>query len=35
MHIMYFTAFVDDEGKLQLRDDLYGMSRRLQAALGL
>ena len=35
VHIMYFTAFVDDEGKLQLRDDLYGMSRRLQAALGL
>ena len=35
VHIMYFTAFVDDEDKLQLRDDLYGMSRRLQAALGL
>ncbi len=35
VHMMYFTAFVDDEGKLQLRDDLYGMSRKLQAALGL
>ena len=35
VHMMYFTAFVDDEGKLQLRDDLYGHSRKLQAALGL
>lgn len=35
VHLMYFTAFVDDEGKMQLRDDLYGLSRRLQAALGL
>ncbi|MDP2357861.1 MAG: L,D-transpeptidase family protein [Beijerinckiaceae bacterium] len=35
VHMMYFTAFVDDEGKLQLRDDLYGLSRKLQAALGL
>jgi L,D-transpeptidase YcbB len=35
VHLLYFTAFVDDEGKLQLRDDLYGHSRKLQAALGL
>ena len=35
VHIMYFTAFVDDDGKMQLRDDLYGYSRKLQAALGL
>lgn len=35
VHIMYFTAFVDDDGKLQLRDDLYGQSRKLQVALGL
>lgn len=35
VHLMYFTAFVDDEGKLQLRDDLYGQSRKLQVALGL
>lgn len=35
VHLMYFTAFVDDQGKMQLRDDLYGQSRKLQAALGL
>jgi murein L,D-transpeptidase YcbB/YkuD len=35
VHLMYFTAFVDDDGKLQLRDDLYGQSRKLHAALGL
>lgn len=35
VHIMYFTAFVDDEGKLQLRDDLYGYSRKVQAAIGI
>ena len=31
---MYFTAYVDDDGKMQLRDDLYGQSRKLQSALG-
>jgi murein L,D-transpeptidase YcbB/YkuD len=35
VHIMYFTAYVDEEGKMQLRDDLYGHSRKVQAALGL
>ena len=35
IHIGYFTAFVDDEGKVQLRDDIYGYSHKLQAALGL
>lgn len=35
VHLLYFTAFVDEEGKLQLRDDLYGHSRRVQTALGL
>ncbi|SFJ99449.1 L,D-transpeptidase family protein [Methylocapsa palsarum] len=35
IHIEYFTAFVDASGRLQLRDDLYGYSRRVKAALGL
>ena len=35
VHIQYFTAFVDDDGQLQLRDDIYGYSRRLRAAMGL
>ncbi|MBK9082165.1 MAG: L,D-transpeptidase family protein [Rhizobiales bacterium] len=35
VHIQYFTAFVDDHGKLQLRDDIYGYSRRLKGAMGL
>ena len=35
IHIEYFTAFVDGDGKLQTRDDVYGYSRRVKAALGL
>ncbi|MDF2117785.1 L,D-transpeptidase family protein [Roseiarcaceae bacterium H3SJ34-1] len=35
IHIEYFTAFVDDEGKVQLREDIYGYSHKVQAALGL
>jgi murein L,D-transpeptidase YcbB/YkuD len=35
IHIEYFTAFVDSSGRLQLRDDIYGYSRRVKAALGL
>ena len=35
IHIEYFTAGVDDGGRLQLRDDIYGYSRRLKLALGL
>jgi L,D-transpeptidase YcbB len=35
IHIEYFTAFVDDDGGLQLRDDLYGHMRRIESALGL
>lgn len=35
IHIEYFTAFVDDDGKLQTREDIYGYSRRVKAALGL
>jgi murein L,D-transpeptidase YcbB/YkuD len=35
IHIEYFTAFVDDAGNLQTREDIYGYSRRLKAAMGL
>jgi murein L,D-transpeptidase YcbB/YkuD len=35
IHIEYFTAFVDDAGKLQTREDVYGYSRKVRAALGL
>lgn len=35
VHIEYFTAFVDETGYLQTREDLYGYSRRVRAALGL
>jgi murein L,D-transpeptidase YcbB/YkuD len=35
IHLEYFTAFVDDSGRLQLRDDIYGYSHRVKAALGL
>lgn len=33
VHITYQTAFVDDHGKLQLRDDIYGRDRELLAIL--
>ena len=33
VHITYQTAFVDDAGRLQIRDDLYGRDARLLAAL--
>jgi murein L,D-transpeptidase YcbB/YkuD len=35
IHIEYFTAFVDEDGDLQIREDLYGHMRRLESALGL
>ncbi len=35
IHIEYFTAFVDESGRLQLRGDLYGYSAKVRAALGL
>ncbi|MGQ0443702.1 MAG: L,D-transpeptidase family protein [Beijerinckiaceae bacterium] len=35
VYLEYFTAFVDETGALQLRDDVYGYSRRVRAALGL
>ncbi len=33
VHITYQTAFVDDAGKLQIRDDIYGRDARLLAVL--
>ena len=35
IHIEYFTAFVDDYGRLQQREDLYGYSARVRHELGL
>lgn len=35
VHITYFTAWVDDSGKLQLRSDVYGHDRRMEKAFGL
>jgi hypothetical protein len=33
VHITYQTAFVDDEGKLQIRDDIYGRDARYFAIM--
>jgi len=33
VHLTYQTAFVDDEGKLQLRDDVYGRDAKMIAIL--
>ena len=33
VHLTYQTAFVDDSGKLQLREDLYGFDERIQTIL--
>jgi len=35
IHIEYFTAYVDEDGQLQLRGDLYGYSAMVRNALGL
>jgi L,D-transpeptidase YcbB len=35
VYLEYFTAFVDQSGELQLRDDVYGYSHRVKEALGL
>ncbi len=31
--IVYFTAWVDRQGRLNFRDDLYGRDKRLAAVL--
>jgi L,D-transpeptidase YcbB len=33
VHITYFTAIVDDDGRLQHRDDIYGLDSRIASAL--
>ncbi|MCP4379914.1 MAG: L,D-transpeptidase family protein [Hyphomicrobiales bacterium] len=35
VHVTYFTAWVDDSGELQVRDDIYGHDQRVAKALGL
>ncbi|MGJ0506574.1 MAG: L,D-transpeptidase family protein [Methylocystis sp.] len=34
VHVVYFTAYVDDMGRLVQRPDLYGYSARVRKALG-
>jgi L,D-transpeptidase YcbB len=33
VHITYQTAFVDEAGKLQFRDDIYGLDAKLMSIL--
>ena len=33
VHLTYQTAFVDDAGKLQFREDIYGFDERIRAIL--
>ncbi len=35
VHITYFTAWIDDSGELQLRNDLYGHDKHMEQMLGL
>lgn len=35
VHLTYFTTFVNDLGRLETRDDIYGHNRRVKGALGL
>jgi L,D-transpeptidase YcbB len=35
VHIEYFTAYVDGDGHLVLRNDIYGYEHRIEQALGL
>ena len=33
VHLTYQTAFVDDDGKLQIRDDIYGFDKRIRTIM--
>jgi len=33
VYLLYLTSFVDEDGTIELRDDIYGRDQRLQAAL--
>ncbi len=35
VHLTYFTVFVDENGRLQRREDIYGYDGRVKTALGL
>lgn len=35
VHLTYFTLSIDEKGELQTFEDLYGLDRRVRAALGL
>ncbi|MCP8938853.1 L,D-transpeptidase family protein [Alsobacter sp. SYSU M60028] len=35
VHIAYFTLFVDESGRLQRRQDIYGYDEKIQTALGI
>jgi murein L,D-transpeptidase YcbB/YkuD len=33
VHLTYQSAFVDDDGRLQMRDDIYGFDKRINAIM--
>ncbi|OYW35614.1 MAG: hypothetical protein B7Z45_06500, partial [Azorhizobium sp. 12-66-6] len=35
VHLVYFTTFVDEQGRLKAREDLYGINEKVKAILGL
>ncbi|MGZ5244194.1 MAG: L,D-transpeptidase family protein [Bacteroidia bacterium] len=35
VYILYFTTWIDDDGKLQIRDDIYGLDKTLAAKMGV